>query len=92
MLGQVLGELETGKLVIGGDPPHKAGALQVHEMAISRAAREIRETPGDVPDADRVPGIRQELHDRASTWRVPLVDAAEASLGQVVQAIGRAAG
>ena len=88
VLGEVLGKLEASELVIGGDAPNEPGDLQVEEMAVRRAARQVREPPGDVTDTDGVACTREQIDAGSPAGRVPLIDAAKASFGQVVQRIG----
>jgi len=92
VLGEILGELETSELVVGRHSPHEAGALEVDEVAIGRAARKLRQLAGDVTDADGVPGGGEQLDDSAPAGRVSLIDAAKARSGHFVQAVGTPVG
>jgi hypothetical protein len=59
VLGQVLGELEPGVLVAGGDPPDQPGGLQIGQVPVGRAAGQAGQLLGDIADADRMPRVDQ---------------------------------
>jgi hypothetical protein len=88
VLGEVLGELEAGEFVVGRDTPHHPGALKVDEVAVGRAPWQLGQVPGDVPDADGMPRIHEQVDDGAPAGRVALVDAPKALFDQGVQVIG----
>ena len=69
MLGQVLGELEAGELVAGRDAADDPGGLQVDEMTVGGAARQVRQAAGDLPDADGVVRAGEQADDRPSPGR-----------------------
>ena len=91
VLGEVLGQLEPGELVAGSDPAHESGRLQVGQMAIGRAARQLGEPVGDVADAHRVPGVTEQLDDGAASGRVALLDEAQTRLGDLVEGSSKSA-
>ena len=41
VLGEVLGQLEARELVVGRDAPHHAGGLEVDQVAVGGAARQL---------------------------------------------------
>ena len=63
MLGEVLGQLEAGELIAGGDPPDEPGGLQVGQVPVGGAARQAGQALGDVTDADRVAGADEQVDD-----------------------------
>src|SRR5580658_7117525 len=75
VLGEILGELEPGELVAGGDPPDQASGLQVGQVPVGGAAGKPGQPLGDVADADRLAGGDQQLDDGAPPAGVALVDA-----------------
>jgi hypothetical protein len=85
VLDQVLGQLEAGELVAGRDAANNPGSLQVDEMTVGGAARQVRKTAGDLTDTDRMTRAGQQADDRPPSGGVPLVDAAQPLLGQLVQ-------
>jgi len=89
VLGEILGELEAGEVVTGGDTADQPGTLEVNEMTVGGATGQLWEPPGDVADADRVAGAGEYLDDGTAPAGVALLDSTEASLRQVVQGIGR---
>ncbi len=88
VLGQILGQLETGEVVTGRHTADQPGDLEVDEMTVGGAARQLWEPTGYVADADRVAGAGEHLDDGPAPARVALLDAAKASFGQVVQGGG----
>jgi hypothetical protein len=89
MVGEVLGELEARELVAGGDAPHHAGALEVGEVAVGRAARHVGDVVGDVGDAGRVAQGGEQFDDRLAPGGVALVHAAQMDFDQFVQIVDR---
>ena len=87
VLGQILGELEPGELVAGRDPPDQAGGLQVRQMPVGRAARQIRQALGDVANAHGMATAEQELNDGAPAAGIALIDPPQAPLGDAVQIV-----
>src|SRR5579875_3195075 len=51
VLGQVLGQLEAGELVVGAHAPDNPGLLQVHQVTVGGAAGQLGRQRGDVADA-----------------------------------------
>jgi hypothetical protein len=92
MLGQVLGELETGELVTTCDAPDDSRNLEIDEMPVCRAAGKRREAIRYVPDAHGTSRSHQQLDDRSPAGGVALVDAAQTRLDQAVQLIGNVIG
>src|SRR5215472_15468042 len=88
VLGQILGELEAGELIVGGDPPDQPGGLEVDQVPVGGAAGQVGQAFGDVADAHRVPRADQQLDDRAASRGVPLIYPAQAALGRVMQFAG----
>ncbi len=78
---------KRGELVVRRDAAHHAGGLEVDQVAVGRAARQLRQAVRDVADADRVAGVRQQVHELAAARRVAQVGAAQARLDELVQAL-----
>lgn len=85
VFGEVLGQLESGKFIVGNDPPDDAGRLKVYEVPVGRTTRKIRKVVGDVADAHRMTGGCENVDDAAPALRVPLVDTAKPVLDEGVQ-------
>ena len=85
VLGQILGQLEAGELVVGRDAPHDTGTLEVDKVPVGGAPRDLRKLRRDVGDAHRVAQRRQELHERPPAGGVALVDAAQPDLDDVME-------
>lgn len=88
MFGEILSQLEAGELVAGGDPPDHPGGLQIGQMAIRGAARQLGQPLGDLADAHRMTRTDQQLDDCPSAARVPLVDPPQPPFGDAVQIVG----
>jgi hypothetical protein len=69
VFGEVLGQLEPGELVMGGDAPNDSGDAKVDEVAVRRASRRVGEPAGDVADADGLARRDEEVDDGpAGRW------------------------
>src|SRR5580704_14971808 len=90
--GQVLGELEPGELVIGGDAADQPGGFQVGQVPVSGAARQAWKPVGDIADADRMASADEQADDRPPPAGVALIDTAQPSLHHAVQVAGRIVG
>ena len=88
VFGEVLGQLETGELVVGGDASDDPGSLEVEQVPVCGASGEIGEELGDVVDADGMTGVHEHLNDGLSPGRISLVDSAESILDLGVQVTG----
>jgi hypothetical protein len=84
VLGDVFGQLKTEVVVVCRDAPDDSRLLQVNEVAVGRAPRQPGRTFCDVFDADRVPGVRQQLDDLATPVCVALGDPSQPLLDQAV--------
>jgi hypothetical protein len=82
---EVLGHFETGELIARRDPAHDAGHLQVSEVAIGRAPRNLRDAFFDLRDAERALRGRQEFHDGATPSGVALIDPAKEHGNELVE-------
>jgi hypothetical protein len=56
-------------------------------MAVGGTTGKIGQAVSDVTDAHGMAGVPEELHDRAATGRVALLDEPEARLGNFVERI-----
>jgi hypothetical protein len=88
VLGEVLGELEAGELVVGGHAPDDAGRLQVGQVPVGGATGQLGKALGDVADADRVTGADQQVDDGPPPGGVALVHPAQAVFDHAMQVAG----
>jgi hypothetical protein len=85
MMSEILGELKSSELVVRRDAPNHARELQVREVSIGGAARNVREGVGDVRDAHRAAERGEQRDDSLSPRGVALVDAAKVTLDEFVE-------
>jgi hypothetical protein len=87
VLGQVLGELESSELVFGSDPSDNPRALEIHEVPICRAPRDIGELRAYVRDADRMADGGQQLDHRSAATGVALINPTKTHLDEIMQTL-----
>ena len=73
VFGQILGQLETGKLIVGDDPADEPGRLQVDEVAVGRASRQIGEALGNLGDTHRIARRTKQSDDGAPAGGITLI-------------------
>src|SRR5688572_7009673 len=61
--GQFLGELVPGEAVLGGDPPDESGCLELRQVPIRGALRQVLATPQDVGEGKWHACSREYLHE-----------------------------
>ena len=86
---ELLGQFVAGELVIGGNPPHHAGDLQVEEVTVGGTAGQIGQPIGNISDADGMTGFDQEADDGAAARRVSLIGTTKPVFDDIVQVILR---
>ena len=86
--GEILGELETGELVVGHDAVDDSGALEQRQVAVHRRLGETVGPVEDLGDGQRPVGGSEQLHELAATCRVALVVVAEPHTDGVMQFTG----
>jgi hypothetical protein len=87
VLGDLLGQLKTGVLVVGRDPADHTGLLQVDKVPVGRTARQFGGVAGDVLDADGVTGGRQDVDYLPATVGVALRYPPEPLFHQAVEGV-----
>ena len=85
VLGEVLGQLEPGELVLGRDPPDDPGTLEIDQMAVGRAPRDLRELAAISEMLTGWPGRGEQVDDGPPPGRVAQVDPPEPDLDELVQ-------
>jgi len=84
MVEEILGHLESGELVTGGDPSHDARLLEVREMAIGRTPRNLGDSRLNVRNAEGTLRRGQEFDHGSATGRVALIDSVQQHLDELV--------
>ena len=87
VLGEVLGQLEPGELVLGRDPPHDPGTLEIDQMAVGRTPRNLRKPGRDIRDAHRVADRGEHVDDGPPPGRVAKIDPTEPDLDELMQIV-----
>ncbi len=88
VLGEILGKLEAGELVVGRDPADHARGLEIDQVSIRRTAREVGKPVRNVTNTHRMTDRHEQVDDGSATWGVTLIDASEACLDQGMQVVG----
>jgi len=88
VLGEFLGQLEAGELVVGGDPPDEPCGVQIDQVPVRRAAWQVREPLGNVADADGMAGADKQVDNRPPPGGVALIDPAQPALDLAVHVAG----
>ena len=85
VLGEVLGQLESGELVGGHEPVHDPATLEHGEVAVGRALGERRVVGEQLGDGEGPGGLVEQPHERPPARGVALPVGPEALGGRGVQ-------
>ena len=79
MLCEVLGQLEAGEVVVGGNAPHHPRRLKVRKVPIGGTSGEVGKPLRDIVDAHGVAGAHQHVDDGAPSVGIALIATAKSA-------------